>query len=1111
MWLVSACLLLGCPRGAARPAAPAGDICPPSVCPAVRDTPAGTRQGVQPYAITISGGVSLGSYEAGLNWAVLELLRSSPDHTAVLEGVTGASAGSINSLFTAISWCQEQSPDAQVDVNLFSNAWRNIGFDNLLPETPADYALADDQNAYGPDLVMSRKKAFDRVLRETEALLGSARQFRTCDIRLGMTVTSRDAKTLEVSGLHVGNQRYVIPLRVRSDGSRLEFSVDSEIHNNTRKDLLGNLLFLAPDEVVNAAGGAERRFVVHPRSVIRAALASSAFPGAFGPIALSHCVEKPRDPTKTDEQIDKEICNGGAVVATAGCRSLGRALEMKGMAVQCTQKFIDGGVFDNVPLGVAMAQLESQLSPSPNEAEAPRPLRYIYMYYNNRRRVPARGPPRPTRENPSGPLGDTLSAVGGIVDTAQQYELHNVLRYNRWNAGTSKQACAVANLLDGRPAEVTESCKGKPRVSQARALADQVLESARRFGPADRSAMVGDLRDVAWTLDALSLSGSDFLYSQKRVLTALDLLCRQKAVPLSGCPQSAIADLTADVRNNRELILTRRFSPLTGMHVAHFGAFFDRPFRDYDYYAGVYDGLINEAERQCLVPSRPPDTAQQAVASENRDECVYRQFVAARRRLRIESGSAFEVTQALWAVEHGAALTRYPEGPIGRVMQALLDPQRCDAKEGETLTANRYCVHDLGLEAFLGALERADYRPDSAFLVWAKSNPSRWWMLPAAYGAERVAELARREERGTLGFVASLAASYVENGVDQGSETAVVAPSSLPRRFGLFPRSLFPFFAFSMHPTRRFELGLLRGGVRPAGLPFFRHFDFLADASLRVTVAEPDPPQEDNGYGLFTRGAIVPHVSGSVVWRIQNPILWSLGARSGVPVTFFNVGPESFTYDEQINAELDVVLLADKLRFAIGCHPLTPPPSDDCWRDLYYSFGVNDLAGLAYWTGLNPFHIDRLAVPFVAPRVPFRPGLWDDGWAIETGLLRAGYRLWWFGLWGDTSIVASEDTTWNGSVALELSVERDWFRAILRSVGLRWGFPLSIREDARIEDNNLELVFTTPINLRLAAGVFPARDEGEERPLEHPYVSIGFDPGSIALFLLEKTGLVSER
>jgi len=64
---------------------------------------------VKRFSIAVSGGASMGAYEAGLNWGVLFLLRHFPRNNPVLGGetrpielasVAGASAGGINSILS---------------------------------------------------------------------------------------------------------------------------------------------------------------------------------------------------------------------------------------------------------------------------------------------------------------------------------------------------------------------------------------------------------------------------------------------------------------------------------------------------------------------------------------------------------------------------------------------------------------------------------------------------------------------------------------------------------------------------------------------------------------------------------------------------------------------------------------------------------------------------------------------------------------------------------------------------------------------------------------------------------------------------------------------------
>ena len=91
------------------------------------------------FSMVISGGVSLGAYESGYNWAMIKALgeiRHSPkwNINPVLRSVAGASAGSINALLTAAYWCQKESVPYQntVEENLFYETWVNLGLENLI-------------------------------------------------------------------------------------------------------------------------------------------------------------------------------------------------------------------------------------------------------------------------------------------------------------------------------------------------------------------------------------------------------------------------------------------------------------------------------------------------------------------------------------------------------------------------------------------------------------------------------------------------------------------------------------------------------------------------------------------------------------------------------------------------------------------------------------------------------------------------------------------------------------------------------------------------------------------------------------------------------------------
>lgn len=377
----------------------------------------------QPYALTISGGVSLGSYEAGLNWVVIEDLRrrhaSGRMPVPELVGVTGASAGAINALISALAWCIERDDLATLDANLFHDTWIPIGLESLLPMHGDGYRSHDGLLA---------RKAFDRIVADIRAVMAGTRRgfaFRPCSVSLGFTVTRAEPGSIALDGLPITQQRVVVPLHMNIEDGRPIFR---SARVAGRDDLLGNTLYLASRD----ASGA----VAHD-DVIQALLASAAFPLAFGRVRLVECVPAP-------------ACPETRRVADRSCTYVSSLLDEPRTA--CEDDFVDGGVFDNVPVGVAMAQIES----SEPMRDAARPAKYLYIEPENRR--PAERHAGKSRlRHAGGTLDANLAFLGGAYQTARNYELHNVLRYNAWNDHADRLGSEAAALLaalatpDARP------------------------------------------------------------------------------------------------------------------------------------------------------------------------------------------------------------------------------------------------------------------------------------------------------------------------------------------------------------------------------------------------------------------------------------------------------------------------------------------------------------------------------------------------------------------------------------------------------------------------------------------------------------------------------------
>lgn len=257
-----------------------------------------------PLGITISGGVSLGAYEAGVVYYLVSFLRKNPGLFDA-RVFTGASAGSMNALLGAMALCSKN--DVAPTKSLLYRTWTSVGFKQLF--RPRDTTA---------DGLFSRR-AFDPIVIE------AAQAFATdvsegCDVLLGVTTTRKKelaATANDPLGLARVEERFAVHLRGRAEGKPplVRSYVDPTFR--TRQALLpedetGEISFLSLRDVLQA---------------------SSAFPLAFAPKSVSLCLH---EPTAAGEL----SCKGADAKPVA---------------------FIDGGVFDNQPVRLAARLLSAGL------------------------------------------------------------------------------------------------------------------------------------------------------------------------------------------------------------------------------------------------------------------------------------------------------------------------------------------------------------------------------------------------------------------------------------------------------------------------------------------------------------------------------------------------------------------------------------------------------------------------------------------------------------------------------------------------------------------------------------------------------------------------------
>jgi Patatin-like phospholipase len=253
------------------------------------------RAAQPPASITISGGVSLGSYEAGLVYYVVEAMRLNPA-AATPRIVTGASAGSVNGLMTILQSCGAAVPDPTA--SLFWNAWIPLGLEKLYVKGQPQETSAFSRTAFDAPLQL--------IVRAWNAGLPES-----CDAVFGLSVTRLVPRTVTTEGDRLSlprvEEHFVVRIQGRGAGKppRLTNYVDPKWPGEQ------TLLPEKDGEVIFSG-------------LVDALFASTAFPGAFPPQAIRHCVV--------------------SGVAAKKCPPEKGRVDL----------FIDGGVFDNTPVRLAI-------------------------------------------------------------------------------------------------------------------------------------------------------------------------------------------------------------------------------------------------------------------------------------------------------------------------------------------------------------------------------------------------------------------------------------------------------------------------------------------------------------------------------------------------------------------------------------------------------------------------------------------------------------------------------------------------------------------------------------------------------------------------------------
>ncbi|QSQ14434.1 patatin-like phospholipase family protein [Myxococcus landrumensis] len=998
----------------------------------------------EPFALTISGGVSLGAYEAGLSWALVRYLREiekdaqanlSERHPRLVT-VTGASAGSINALLVALAWCAKENPQGRintVDNNDFRDTWAPVGFDTLLPSSQeGPFSFVEPRYASTDGLLT--RQAFESVIKSFHRRLDwrnsneLRQQYRyPCEVPLGITVTRAVPETVEEAGLRIPRQRFSIlwKLETDADGS-------AHIRNQflTGEGANDALVYLTETPRERRSKSDIEPPLRNPSSVdadavVKAIEASSAFPFAFGPVRLSYCAPScstsaPLVSSTVSAPACEEIAEGLRKAAPPGAR-------VPPLQV-CSQDFFDGGVFDNAPVGVALQQAEQFLTQQQVNGPNPlRPLTYLFVDPDFRRHPASPSGVKP-KEVPD--LSKQVDFILSAVGTARSFQLHTAIQNKGWNQtlrsharGTATWLSQLAQLTGSAPMQPAPTgnarhafgwrlthclTKSSPEPSTQTCLSAVDASKVDSEKPVPFSSLVttalrlqelltqsGDVcgraaplsgaesREVSQRLGLAALA-QDFLAEElnrsdygratpdelkalRQALLAVTATLGQ-VLPCAGSRgtealsplKERLASLEkeagalANLKQDRSMVVSSRFSPLASAQLLNFGAFLDEPLRMTDYYIGVYEAAHQLAENFCTEQD-PYNTDVWNDAAESRQRCIGQKLEFISGKLDVaRSGPASHVFETLAKRELMTELgedgqKRVLASPEWKWLSTFPPFPKHRALLDDTITVNQVltvltsketfcqapsargkCLADLELKELSQGLVQQGYLPRSESMRLFLADPTRWTLELATRGTSRISTL-QGEARPNWEFGPALNAVRLLTTRGAGlRESLRINASSVPLGQTPSGTSKVTPWLFTLVPYRASidiaHRGLMLSWFEPTVRP-------NADLTVRLGL---------NPLELRWKDSALPQVSSSVTPSLAYAVstFASVGAGPTVEARWREQGREQWALGGEVYADF----AQDRIRLGLGFRD-TPATS---WAGLVY-LSFADVNGMLFW------------------------------------------------------------------------------------------------------------------------------------------------------------------
>ena len=895
------------------------------------------------FSIAISGGASLGAYEAGLGWGVLHAIRVFEHQGDVAGGrirqleaasFAGASAGGINAVLSAMTWCVRPESEGgfpnRIDDNVFRNLWMLPDVNNLLPPRPDSPLYVEG------DALLSRSSL--REAGDQLAARWAMPAYRSgCRAPVALTFTRVVPERLTVNDVEVRNQRFytAFELRTQKDG-RAGFFFDPADYPS----LQDPSLILLPREKGAPAHS------ISPQLVLESVYTTSSVPVGFGRRKVTHCRTQSGVVNRAPEE---DAAAPGIAEAALNCPAGYELAEAE---------FADGGLFDNLPLGVARSLAERDR----HTAGEPLPVMYMYLDPDRTRFPVPKGDSSRACEQPNPPaacskldygIGSESELLLGAIGSARKYELYRELTGDSWDASMPALAAkAVIALAErGRQPDCrdllpffagTPDCITRLRHTSRmlelsyghETVAVRVPFSVERLQQA--GIATGCMRD--------GQAGSVCRLNTERLREVLAdaLITALRRAGRANDPLIARAQRARfEMRDDRSLRVSSRGAPVTGSLLGAFGAFLDRKFREYDYYVGVYDALVSISDTVCRMQysldRRSPDYpgCVNRVAKRVYDKLGVANDARGRYTLallaRAEFGSAGQLTFAyepMPAEDHDMRLVHEA------LAKTLAVGTRSDDSQGFFHVEETFFRY-LRTEGF-----KATPVPDGSkpLLAQIMANPDYWSSEAVQRFTERLVLLEEdardifrarepdpeKREEAMVGLLG--ATSHILRSSTYNLPSFTFAPSTAPDRW--FARNLIPYeLAFDM----------VDGDMMLTWQPTWS-LGRSAALSVRGTIGLAG--------GLIDAGSAADRknyllLGPDLTWSTGHQLWSSWGAMAGWYHTFQS--PATGKQDAPA-FDVHVGLFKDRIRLGIGARD-----ANDIGDNWFLSLGIADLPGLIYW------------------------------------------------------------------------------------------------------------------------------------------------------------------